>query len=372
MPLSKGLHGTVASGILDALKQGVIIVERAQVIETDVVIIGAGPVGLFAVFQCGMAGLKCHVVDALDEIGGQCAALYPEKPIYDVPGFMSITGTDLIANLSAQAAPFAPGYHLGQAVSDLQEGLNGRWNLSTATGLQFDAGAIIIAAGVGAFEHKRPPITELERFERMGPGQGINYLVKEIETYRDKRIVIAGGGDSAVDWALALMDVARSLALVHRREKFRAQEGSLLKLQAAFDAGKVERVVPFQLAGLIGTDEGLEAVAVEDLDGNARQLQADVLLSFFGLSQKLGPINDWGLDIEKKRIQVNPTTGETNRPGLFAIGDIAAYPNKQKLILTGFSEAAFAAEAVHNYIHPEKPLRFLHSTSRGQPGLAPD
>jgi len=339
----------------------------AELIKTDVVIIGAGPVGLFAVFQCGMAGLKCHVVDALDEVGGQCIALYPEKPIYDIPGFTKISAAKLIGNLVAQAAPFEPGYHLGQPVNGLEADADGRWRLETTSGVRFDAGAVIIAAGVGAFEHKRPPLADLEIYEQMGPGRGINYLVKSIEPYKNKRVVIAGGGDSAVDWALALKDVAKSVALVHRREKFRAHEASLGLLQGAFDAKLIERVVPYQLSAFIGNADGLTAIDVADLDGNSRRLEADVLLSFFGLAQKLGPINDWGLEIERKRISTQPTTGETNVPGIYAIGDIANYAHKQKLILTGFSEAAFAAESAHNYIFPDTPLRFQHSTTRGLP-----
>lgn len=370
LALSKGLRAAPVNGILRELRSIGKTFVRTEIIKTDVVIIGAGPVGLFAVFQCGTAGLKCHVVDALDEMGGQCIALYPEKPIYDIPGFSKITALDLISNLTAQAAPFDPVYHLGQPVSALESGINGRWNLETSSGLHFDAGAVIIAAGVGAFEHKRPPLADLEVYEQMGPGRGINYLVKNIDQYEGKRIVIAGGGDSAVDWALALMDVAKSIALVHRRAKFRAHEASLEQLNDAVDAGKIERVVPFQLMELIGSGDGLEAIDVADLDGNTRRLDADVLLSFFGLAQKLGPINDWDLEIDKKRILTRPTTGETNVPGIFAIGDIANYSHKQKLILTGFSEAAFAAEAAHNYIFPETPLRFQHSTSRGLPETA--
>lgn len=336
-------------------------------IKTDVVIIGAGPVGLFAIFQCGMAGLKCQVVDALDDLGGQCSALYPDKPIYDIPAIAEITAAELIANLQKQAAPFQPTYHLGQSVAGLQATDDGRWAVETSKGQRFDAGAVIIAAGVGAFEPRRPPLDGLETFESMGPGRGVNYMIKQIDAYADKRIVIAGGGDSAVDWALALVDTAKSVTLVHRRDKFRAHEASLKQLQAAVKNGKIELAVPFQLSALNGNSSGLSAVVVKDLDGNARQIEADVLLSFFGLSQKLGPINDWGLDIDKKRITVEPTTAATNRAGIFAIGDIARYPHKQKLILTGFSEAAFAAEAAHNHIHPETPLRFQHSTTKGLP-----
>lgn len=341
---------------------------KTNTIKTDVVIIGAGPVGLFAIFQCGMAGLKCQVVDALDDLGGQCSALYPDKPIYDIPGFAKITATELIENLRTQAAPFEPVYHLGQSVAALQATDDNRWHLETSNGQLFNAGAVIIAAGVGAFEPKRPPLQDLAMYENMGPGRGVNYLIKHIEAYAGKRIVIAGGGDSAVDWALTLAENAKSVSLVHRREKFRAHQASLDQLGDAVKAGKIELVVPFQLAELEGDSNGLSYVIVNDLDGNSRSIEADVLLSFFGLSQKLGPINEWELDIDNKRIVVDPTTAATNRAGIFAIGDISKYPHKQKLILTGFSEAAFAAEAAHNYIYPESPLRFQHSTTKGLPG----
>ncbi len=339
----------------------------AETTKTDVVIIGAGPVGLFAVFQCGMAGLRCHVIDTLAQIGGQCTALYPEKPIYDIPGFPQISAADLITNLTAQARPFDPIYHLSQSVCALRKGRRSRWSLLTSAGQQFDAGAVIIAAGVGAFAPRRPPLDGIETYESLGPGRGVNYWVREREPYRGKRVVIAGGGDSAVDWALNLADLAKSVTLVHRRARFRAHEASLDQLRRAVDGAHIDLVVPYQLAGLIGGPDDLTAVIVEDLDGDSRHLPADVLLSFFGLSQKLGPINDWGLEIDKKRIGIDPTTAQTNLPGIYAIGDIAGYPHKQKLILTGFSEAAFAAEAAHGHIHPDRPLRFQHSTSKGVP-----
>ncbi len=343
------------------------ILSSQTAIETEIVIVGAGPIGLFAVFQCGMAGLRCHVVDALDDIGGQCVALYPEKPIYDIPGFPKIQAAELIENLQLQATPFAPVYHLGQTVSGLEPLADGRWSIELSGGQLFYAGAVIIAAGVGAFEPKRPPLDDIESYEQLGPGAGINYFIKSVEAYRDKRVVIAGGGDSAVDWALALVGVAKSVTLVHRRENFRAHEASLEHLQACLHVGTIELVAPAQLTGLIGDEKSLHALEIADFDGNARQIPADVLLPFYGLSQKLGPITEWELTIHKKRIAVDPTTGATNRAGIFAIGDIAVYPHKQKLILTGFSEAAFAAEAAHNHIYPEKPLRFQHSTSKGLP-----
>lgn len=274
---------------------------------------------------------------------------------------------ELIQNLRQQAAPFTPKYHMGHMASELEKSNDGRWQLTTSKGTILNVGAVIIAAGVGAFEPKRPPLDGLEIYERMGPGAGINYFVQSISSYADKDVVIAGGGDSAVDWALALVDVAKSVSLVHRRDRFRAHEASLKKLRELADARKINLVVPYQLTGLLGDETSLHTVRVEDFDNNTQNLSADVLLAFYGLSQKLGPIADWGLDIENRRIETEPTTAQTNQPGLFAIGDVAVYPHKQRLILTGFSEAAFAAEAAHRHIHPDVPLKFQHSTTKGLP-----
>ena len=340
---------------------------QQQINKTDIVIIGAGPVGLFAAFQCGMMGLECQIIEALDAPGGQCHALYPEKPIYDIPGFPEISAADLIKNLQQQAAPFSPGYYFSQTVTELQPSDEGRWRVTTSLNQVFDAGAVIIAAGVGAFEPKRPPLAGIEAYEQLGPGHGVNYFLGPIDAYKNKRIVIAGGASSSVDWALALADQAKSLALVHRRDPVRATEANLDALKKRTEAGKIELITPYQLANLTGDNSGLSAVEIKDFDGNSRCLEADVLLACFGLSQKLGPIVDWQLDIDKKRIAVDPTTAETNRAGIFAIGDIAVYPHKQRLILTGFSEAAFAAEAAHRHIYPDTPYKFQHSTSKGLP-----
>ncbi|MCB2099978.1 MAG: NAD(P)/FAD-dependent oxidoreductase [Rhodobacterales bacterium] len=336
-----------------------------QPLRTDVVIIGAGPIGLFAVFECGMLKMRCHVVDALEAVGGQCTALYPEKPIYDIPGLPSILAGDLIANLEAQAAPFAPTYHLDQQVTGLAPADGGGWRVETSRGTVIEATAVIIAAGVGAFGPNRPPLEGLETYEASGD---VRYLVKRREDYRDKRVVIAGGGDSAVDWAISLAEVAESVAVIHRRAKFRAAPESAQRLQDLALVGDIDLVVPYQLGGLEGADGRLTAVIAQDLDGKEKRLEADVLLPFFGLRQNLGPIADWGLDLAGSHIPVDPATGATSLPGVFAVGDIATYPNKLKLILSGFAEVAMAAHAIHPLVHPGEALHFEYSTSQGVPG----
>lgn len=333
-------------------------------IETDVAIIGAGPVGLFAVFQCGMLKIKCHVIDALDMIGGQCQALYPEKPIYDIPAYPQISGEDLIKQLEAQIAPFNPTFHLGQQVTELtQQGES--WALKTSKGTEIRAKAVIIAAGAGAFGPNKPPLEGLETYEDQGSGVGIHYLVRKREDFRDKHLVIAGGGDSAVDWALSLSELAASVKLVHRRAKFRAAPESLDQLKKLADQGKVELVTPYQLHSLDGEDGQLKAVIVQDLDGQERRLAADAMLPFYGLSMQLGPIADWELGLAHNHISVVPATMQTSRPGIFAVGDIATYDGKLKLILQGFSEAAQAAHAIHPLIFPGEALHFEYSTSKG-------
>jgi thioredoxin reductase (NADPH) len=337
----------------------------SKVFSSDVAIIGAGPVGLFAIFECGMLKMKCHVVDALDIVGGQCAALYPEKPIYDIPGYPRITAMELIDRLSEQAAPFSPTYHLGQRVESLvREGDD--WVLGTSAGTTIRARAVIIAAGVGAFGPNRPPLDGLAAFE----GKSVFYLVKRREDLRGRRVVIAGGGDSAVDWALSLADVAARVMVVHRRDKFRCAPDSAAKLKDLAQSGRIELVIPYQLDALEGTGGQLTAVAVKDLDGKPRRLEADVLLPFFGLAMNLGPIAQWGLNLERNHIKVDPTTCASSAPGIFAIGDIAAYPNKLKLILSGFAEAAQAAHAAYPLVHPNEVLHFEYSTTSGVPGLA--
>lgn len=332
---------------------------------TDAVIIGAGPVGLFAVFECGMVKIRCHVVDSLDSIGGQCAALYPEKPIYDIPALPRVEGAELVERLAEQASPFKPVFHLGQQVDSLRRRDDGRWEVATSEGARIDAAVVIIAAGVGAFGPNRPPLPGLDSFE----GKSVFYYVRRREDFRDKRVVIAGGGDSAVDWALSLAEVAAHVYVVHRRGKFRAAPESTARLNALAEEGRIELVVPYQLQGLEGTDGRLSAVTVATLKGEPRRLEADVLLPFFGLSMKLGPILDWGLDLERNHVRIAPDTAMTNLEGVFAVGDVAAYPGKLKLILTGFAEAARAAHSAHDIVHPDEALHFEYSTTSGVQGF---
>jgi thioredoxin reductase (NADPH) len=331
--------------------------------QTDVVIVGAGPVGLFAVFECGMVRLNCHVVDVLDDVGGQCTALYPEKPIYDIPGFPRVAAAELIVRLRAQAAPFKPVYHLGEQVQALEQQTGGFWRLTTSKGTVIQARAVIVAAGVGAFGPNRPPLPGIEAYE----GKSVFYYVTHRENFRGKKIVIAGGGDTAVDWALSLSEVASHVSVIHRRDKFRAAPESEAKLKALAKAGKIDLVVPYQLQGLDGAGGQLTAVTVENLDGGTKKIEADVLLPFFGLSMSLGPIADWSLALERNQIVVDPATSATSKSGIFAVGDVVAYPGKLKLILTGFSEVAIAARSAYALIHPETPLHFEYSTTSGVP-----
>jgi len=331
--------------------------------QTDVVIVGAGPVGLFTVFECGMVRLACHVVDVLDDAGGQCTALYPEKPIYDIPGFPRVEAAELIVRLKAQAAAFKPIYHLGEQVESLEAQTGGFWRLTTAKGTTIQAKAVIVAAGVGAFGPNRPPLAGIEAFE----GKSVFYYVTRRELFRGKRVVIAGGGDTAVDWALSLAEIADRVSVIHRRDKFRAAPESEARLKALAQAGKIDLVVPYQLHGLDGADGQLTSVAVASLDGAVKKIDADVLLPFFGLSMSLGPIADWGMALERNQIVVDPATTATDKAGIFAVGDVVTYPGKLKLILTGFAEAAIAARSAYALIHPETPLHFEYSTTSGVP-----
>jgi len=330
-------------------------------IETDVAIIGAGPVGLFAVFELGMLKLSSVLIDALSEVGGQCAALYPEKPIYDIPAHSAIDAGELVAQLERQIAPFHAPRLLGRRVVALS-GTPGAFVLSTDQDDIVRAKAVLVAAGAGAFGPNRPPLDGLERYEACG---AVQYYVRRREDLRDKRVVIAGGGDSAVDWALALKDIAH-VAVVHRRAKFRAAPESAAQLDAAAQRNEIELVIPYQLHALHG-DETLREVEVATLQGETRRLPADVLLPFFGLSMDLGPIAAWGLESELHHVKIDPATCATSMPGVFAIGDVATYPGKLKLILQGFSEAAIAAHAIFGVVHPGEALHFEYSTTKGVP-----
>jgi len=333
-----------------------------QTLSTDVAIVGAGPVGLFAVFELGMLKLSSVLIDALPDPGGQCAALYPEKPIYDIPAHPAIEAADLIARLEQQIAPFHAPRLLGRLVRGLAGG-PGAFVVSTDQGDTVRAKVVVLAAGAGAFGPNRPPLDGLAAYEATG---AVQYYVRRREDLRGKRVVIAGGGDSAVDWALALKGVAR-VSVIHRRPKFRAAPESAAQLDAAVARGEIAMVVPYQLQALLGLDGVLTGVEVATLKGDTRVLPADVLLPFFGLSMDLGPIAAWGLESEGHHIRVDPATCQTSLAGVFAIGDVATYPGKLKLILQGFSEAAMAAHAIHPLVHPDQALHFEYSTTKGVP-----
>jgi thioredoxin reductase (NADPH) len=329
-------------------------------IETDVAIIGAGPVGLFTVFECGMLKLSSVLIDALGEVGGQCTALYPEKPIFDIPAHPAIEAAELVAQLERQIEPFGAARLLSRRVTGLT-GEAGAFVVRTDRGDEVRARAVVIAAGAGAFGPNRPPLDGLEAFEATG---AVQYYVKRREDLRGKRVVIAGGGDSAVDWALALKDIAH-VSVVHRRAKFRAAPEMAAQLDAAAASGAVHMVIPYQLHALHGAGGKLASVEVADLDGGTRHLAADVLLPFFGLSMDLGPIADWGFELDRNHVVVTPATMQTSVPGVFAVGDIATYAGKLKLILQGFAEAAVAAHAIHPIARPGEALHFEYSTTKG-------
>ena len=332
-------------------------------ISTDVAIIGAGPAGLFAVFECGMLKLRAVLIDSLAEAGGQCAALYPEKPIYDIPAHPAIDAAALIEQLERQIAPFAAPHLLNRRV-EACAGAAGDFTLRTDAGDTVRAKAVIVAAGAGAFGPNRPPLDGITEYEASG---AVRYFVKRREDFRGRRVVIAGGGDSAVDWALALSGVAARVHVVHRRGRFRAAPETAAQLDAAAARGEIDLVVPYQLHALHGAGGVLTAVEVADLDGATRRIEADLLLPFFGLATALGPIAEWGLALERNHLTVTPATMATSTPGIFAIGDIAAYPGKLKLILQGFAEAAVAAHAIHPIVHPDVALHFEYSTTKGVP-----
>lgn len=326
---------------------------------TDVIIIGAGPVGLFTIFQAGMLGMKCHVIDSQEVIGGQCITLYPEKPIYDIPAHPKIMGEELIKQLELQAAPFNPIYHLNQQAIELKE-QDGIFEVNTSKNITIKGKVIIIAVGAGSFGANKPPLADIEKFE----DKSVFYFVNNRNSFKDKEIVIAGGGDSAVDWTISLSEIAKKIYLVHRRDKFRAANESLRQLKNLADSGKIELVIGYQLDYLQGKDGILEKVGVKDLHSNTRLLTANILLPFFGLKQELGPISNWGLNVRLHHIEVEPPYFQTNIPNIYAIGDIAHYTGKLKLILTGFAEAASSLHHAYSRIFDGKALHFEYSTTK--------
>jgi thioredoxin reductase (NADPH) len=328
--------------------------------KTDLVIIGAGPAGLFAIFEAGMLKIKCHVVDTLEHIGGQCTALYPEKPIYDIPAHPKILASELIDRLEEQAAPFEPVYHLNQCVDKITKNEDG-FLVETSKATKIQCKAVLIAAGCGAFGPNRPPLKGIEEFE----GKSIFYSIKSKAIFEGKNVVIAGGGDSAVDWALSLCETANKVSLVHRRDKFRCAPENADKIKQLSQSGKIDLVVPFQLDGLKGQAGSLEAVLVKDFDGNVKEVKADFLLPFYGLAMTLGPIAHWGLSLDKHLIEVEPSTMQTSQAGIYAVGDISTYKNKLKLILNGFGEAATACHDIRKIVYPDEVFHFEYSTSKG-------
>lgn len=337
--------------------------KKRECFETDVVVIGAGPVGLFAVFEAGMLGMKCHVIDILEYAGGQCQALYPEKPIYDIPGYPKIRAAELVEKLKLQIAPFDPVFHFKNQVLRITKNSEIKgWNVITDQEHSIKCKAVIIAAGCGAFGPHRPPLENIHVFEKNG---SVQYYIKNTERLSGKNIAIAGGGDSAVDWALALSGIVKKISVIHRRNKFRASPASVERLRSLAEQGKIDLVIPYQLKELKGIGGKLEKIRVENLDGAFKDVEADILFPFYGLKTELGPIFNWGLTLDQKNILVDSSTMQTNLPGVFAIGDVASYKGKLKLILTGFSESAIAAHKIYEYVFPNQPLHFEYSTLKG-------
>ncbi|MBO0766754.1 MAG: NAD(P)/FAD-dependent oxidoreductase [Hyphomicrobiaceae bacterium] len=331
--------------------------ETPAPIETDVLIIGGGPAGLFAVFELGLLDIKAHVVDILDKPGGQCAELYPEKPIYDIPGIPIVTGQGLTDALLAQIKPFGATFHWGQRVDALEKLADGCFRVVTDTGTEFRAKVVVVAAGGGSFTPKRPPLAGIEPYE----GKSVFYSVRRMEDFRDRDVLVVGGGDSALDWALNLQPVARSLTLLHRRDEFRGAPHSVEGMRSLVAAGKIGLLIG-QMSALVGDGSELSAVTVKTKDGE-RNVAANRLLPFFGLTMKLGPVAEWGLNLNENLITVDTEKFETSTPGIFAVGDINSYPGKLKLILSGFHEAALMAQAAYRIVYPGKKLLFQYTTS---------
>ena len=326
-------------------------------IETDAVIVGAGPVGLFAVFELGLLDIKGHVIDILEKPGGQCAELYPEKPIYDIPGLPIVTGQELTDRLLAQIKPFGAQFHLGQRVDALQRTSDGRFRLTTDVGTQFLTKVVVVAAGGGSFTPKRPPLAGIEAFE----GKSVFYSVRRMDEFRGREVLIVGGGDSALDWTLSLQPVAKTLTLLHRRDEFRGAPNSVEKMRALVAERKMALRIG-QVTALHGDGGALSGASIRTKEGEER-LVCDRLLPFFGLTMKLGPVADWGLNLNENHVVVDTEKFETSEPGIFAIGDINTYPGKLKLILSGFHEAALMSHGAYHIVYPGKKLMFQYTTS---------
>jgi thioredoxin reductase (NADPH) len=328
-------------------------------IKTDVVIIGAGPIGLFAVFELGLLDMKTHLIDILDKIGGQCAELYPEKPIYDIPGIPVTSAQGLVDSLMEQIKPFNPQFHLGEMVEKVEKIGDPLFRVTTDQGNVFEAKVVVIAAGGGSFQPKRPPIPGVEPYE----GKSLFYAVRKMEQFRGKRILIVGGGDSALDWTLNLAPIASHLTLLHRRSEFRAAPDSVNKMMALVGEGKIDFVLG-QVTSLHGEGGQIHKALVKTNEGSVYDIACDALLPFFGLTMKLGPVANWGFELKNNEfIPVETSAFETSTPGIFAIGDINWYPGKLKLILSGFHEGALMAQKAYHYVYPEKRLVFQYTTS---------
>jgi len=329
-----------------------------ELIKTDAVIVGAGPVGLFAVFELGLVDIKAHVIDNLDRPGGQCAELYPEKPIYDVPGLTVVTGQELTDRLMEQIKPFGAEFHFSQRVESLDRLDGGGFRLTTDLGKKFECKVVVIAAGGGSFTPKRPPLPGIEQYE----DKSVFYSVRKIENFRGRDVLIVGGGDSALDWTLNLQPVAKSLTLLHRRQEFRAAPASVQKMFDLVERGGVTFKLG-QVTELHGQGGKLTSVTVKASDGSSFEQKTEVMLPFFGLTMKLGPVANWGINLHENLLPVDTAKFETSEKGIFAIGDINTYPGKLKLILSGFHEAALMAQQAHHYVYPNKKLIFQYTTS---------
>ncbi|MDA9907141.1 NAD(P)/FAD-dependent oxidoreductase [Flavobacteriaceae bacterium] len=332
-------------------------------IKTDILIIGAGPTGLFTVFEAGLLKLKCHLIDALPQAGGQCSEIYPKKPIYDIPGFPEILAGDLTNNLLEQCKQFEPGFTLGERAEKISKDENGMFVVVTSSGTKHQAPVIAIAGGLGSFEPRKPGLDNLNFYE----GKGVEYIIKDPAIYKNKRIVIAGGGDSALDWSIYLADIAKEVTLVHRRNEFRGALDSLEKARELKKQKKINIITPAEITQLIGKEK-LERIVItkDNVDTN---IDLDHFIPLFGLSPRLGPIADWGLEIEKNAIKVDTFDYQTNVPGIFAIGDINTYPGKLKLILCGFHEATLMCQSAFKIINPGKKNIFRYTTVSGIDGF---